>query len=92
MQSARKKKVTSALFLELDKVFDTVWIDGILYSLTTRFLKVKWRGEHGETLAANVMEKSSTEVTGMRIFTSCSADSLPVVFEASRRRPGLQQV
>jgi hypothetical protein len=28
------KKLTGAVFLDVDKAFDTVWIDGLLYKLT----------------------------------------------------------
>jgi len=29
-----KKRLTGAVFLDMDKAFDTVWIDGLLYKLT----------------------------------------------------------
>ena len=29
-----EKRLTGAVFLDVDKTFDTVWIDGLLYKLT----------------------------------------------------------
>jgi len=29
-----EKRLTGAVFLDVDKAFDTVWIDGLLYKLT----------------------------------------------------------
>jgi hypothetical protein len=79
-----EKRLTGAVFLDLIKAFDTVWVDGLLFKLTalnfpTYLVKTISSNLHNRTFEASFQTATSTR-RGMRADVAQGGLISPVLF------------